>query len=68
MSRQDSTTTFLNETGGFASDSRVCTRKLSNFDRKKSKHLNVYSLAQSVRGKNHDITQLVMKCQQKIAQ
>ena len=43
MSHQDSTTAFMNETGGFASNlARSYTRKLSKFDRRKSKHLNSF--------------------------
>ena len=38
MSHQDSTTTFMNETGGFRGEvTRTYARKLSHFDRRKSK-------------------------------
>ena len=48
MSRQDSTTAIIYETGGFVSElARLSTHKLLHFDRRKSKHFNgfpVYSL------------------------
>ena len=44
MSRQDSTNTFMNKLVALRANSRVRTHKLSNFDRRKSKHLNGFLL------------------------
>ena len=43
MSPEDFTTTFMNETGGFCEQTHAYVRvKLSNFDRRKSKHFNCF--------------------------